>query len=238
MGNPNNRGQPKFVSKVKQIEMEKLAKEKELADKKEAADKLWAEEKQKREINKKLEMKAAQEKKAAENKATEENAKKIASTMNFEDIQKHYALFLQQIGDTKQLVINLNFIADPPTDMLAVIKILPEYSPAITIVQINLLAPNHHGSRKVYQQRVQNMNQLMEQLNSFPITVLNISVNVDDHYNFQQLKLAAAVNGLVFQDWTVEYQVWGSKILFPIKRHSSYYKRLRGVYKTEFGGSM
>lgn len=231
MGNPNNRGQPKYIPVAKVIEMGKMAKQQEEAAKKEIADKLSAEKKAKQ----KLEKNKVEEEKLAVKKATEENAKKIAATINFGNIHKHDALSLKQHGDAKQLVIQLNLCAKPPTDMLAVTRILPEYASAITNVQINLLAPTSYVSRALYNQHIQNMNKLMEQLNSFPLTKLNISIDINHHDSFQQLKLAAAVNGLVFQDWSMDYHIWNGDTFFPIPRYSSFGKRLRGVYRVEFG---
>ncbi|QSZ37453.1 hypothetical protein DSL72_008549 [Monilinia vaccinii-corymbosi] len=251
MGNPNCRSQLELFLTPKDMEVKKLAKQKLWAYKEalwelqkafwEYQKVLWEEEKaswEKQEVSwetQALEMKAAREKYLTDKTATKENTKKAAATMEFENIQKHNNLTLKQKGDSIQLVIDLNFIADPPTDMMAMIKILSAYSLAITNVQIDLLAPIKHASLAIYKQRVQSMNQLMEQLSSFPITVLNISVDIDDHDCFGQLKLAAAANGLVFQDWTMEYRVCGGETFFPIKRNSTYSKRLRGVYQAEFG---
>ncbi|KAF7863792.1 hypothetical protein EAF04_006757 [Stromatinia cepivora] len=229
-----NRGQPKFVPMSVKLEREKIAEKERLAAKKAADHKLWLD-KQVAWAKKQLEKKQAEEKKLAEKKVAEENARKVAATMDFECIQKHYALVLKENGDEKQLVIHLNFSADPPTDMMALMKVLPEYAPAITNVQVKILTLSQHSSRKIYQQRVQDMNKLMGLLNSFPLTELNILVDIDDHDSFQQLKLAAAVNGLVFQDWTMDYQVMGGSDSYPIEKYSFYSKRLRGVYRTEFG---
>lgn len=223
MGNKINRGQPKVVPMSVKLQQQKNAEEEKRAEKKAFWDK------------KMLEKKQAQEKKLTEKKLIEENAKKVAATMNFEYIHPHYALTLKQNGENRQLVISLNFIADPPTDMLSLMKILPEYAPGITNVRINLLAPAQHGSRAIYHQRVENMNKLVEHLNSFPLTELDIMVDMDNHDSFQQLKLAAAFNGLNFQDWTLGYQIMGSHDYHPIENFSPYEKRLRGVYRAEFG---
>ncbi|KAJ8066177.1 hypothetical protein OCU04_005263 [Sclerotinia nivalis] len=227
MGCKNHRGQPTLVPMSVKLEQEKIAK-------KEADHKLRLD-KQAAWLKNYLEKKQAEEKKLAKKKDTEENAKKVAATIDFECIQKHYALVLKENGDSNELLIRLNFIADPPTDMMALMKVLPEYAPAITNVRINMIAPSQHGSREVHRQRMQDMNKLIGLLNSFPLTELNILVDIDDHDSFQQLKLAAAVNGLVFQDWTMDYQVMGGPEFYPIERYSSYSKRLRGVYRAEFG---
>ncbi|KAI9648107.1 hypothetical protein NHQ30_002737 [Ciborinia camelliae] len=233
----------------KQAQEKKLAEKKETEKKETELHKAETEKKEtelhkaetekketeKKETEKKETEKKETEKKETEKKETEKNSKKIAAIIQFDGIQKHHALTLNQNGDLKQLVIRLDFCSDPPTDMISMMAILPEYAAAITNVQINLLAPARHGSRDVYHQRVQKMNKFMLHLNSFPLTVLNISAEIDDHDSFQQLKLAAAVNGLVFQDWTMDYQVWGDGNYHPIERHSPFAKRLRGVYRAEFG---
>ncbi|KAF7919641.1 hypothetical protein BELL_0314g00130 [Botrytis elliptica] len=244
MGCKNNRGQAKLVPMSVKIAQEQNNKKEELAAKMAAADKKWYEQRdawnklqlEKKNAWKKLqwEKKAAEEKKLADKKITEENAKKVAATIQFECIQKHYALVLKQNGDDKQLVIDLNFIADPPTDMLALMKVLPEYSAAITKVQVKLIQPMQHGSRAIYNQRVQNMNKLIEQLNTFPLTELNVLVDVNSHENFHQFKLAAAFNGLNFEDWTMDFQIMAGPNRYSIDPYSSYGKRLRGVYRTEF----
>ncbi|TGO34665.1 hypothetical protein BHYA_0187g00150 [Botrytis hyacinthi] len=233
MGSENNRGQAKLVPMSVKIAEEQNSKKGELAAQISAADKKWYE--QRAAWNKlQLEKKAAEEEKLADKKITEENAKKMAATIQFECIQKHYALVLKQNGDYKQLVIDLNFLADPPTDMLALMKVLPEYSAVITKVQVKLIQPMQHGSRAVYNQRVQNMNKLIEQLNTFPLTELNVLVDVDSYDNFHQFKLAAAFNGLNFEDWTMDFQIMAGSERYPINQYSSYGKRLRGVYRTEF----
>ncbi|TGO07916.1 hypothetical protein BTUL_0237g00130 [Botrytis tulipae] len=244
MGSKNNRGQAKLVPMSVKIAQEQNNKKEELAAKMSAADEKWYEQKaawNKLQSEKKaawnklqLEKKAAEEKKLADKKITEENAKKVAATIQYECIQKHYAIVLRENGDEKKLFIDLNFIADPPTDMMALMKVLPEYASSITKVHIKMIQPMQHGSRAVYQQRVNNMNKFVEQLNSFALTELDILVDIDNENNFQQLKLAAAFNGLKFQDWCLEYQIMTSSEHYPIERYSSYGKRVRGVYRTEF----
>ncbi|KAF7943728.1 uncharacterized protein EAE97_005798 [Botrytis byssoidea] len=246
MGNKNNRGQQKLAPMSVKIAEQQLAQKGQLSDKMEAAGQKWfaqkeAERKRWTEKraewkNRQLEKKQAEENKLADKKAIEDDARKIAATMHFDCIQKHYALVLKENGEKKQLVITLNFIADPPTDMLALMKVLPEYSPAITHVQIKLLAPVQHGSRQNYHQRVQNMNKLMNHLNFFNLTELEVLIDIDSEDSFPQLKLAAAVYGLNFQDWTMAYQVMGGIHHYPIDRYSSYGKRLRGVHRAEFAG--
>ncbi|TGO54286.1 hypothetical protein BOTNAR_0272g00120 [Botryotinia narcissicola] len=246
MGNKNNRGQQKLVPMSVKIAEQQLAQKEQLSDKMETADQKWfaqkeAERKRWTEKraeweNRQLEKKQAEENKLADKKAIEDDARKIAATMHFDCIQKHYAFVLKENGENKQLVITLNFIADPPTDKLALMKVLPEYSPAITHVQIKLLAPVQHVSRQNYHQRVQNMNKLMKHLNFFNLTELEVLVDMDSEDSFPQLKLAAAVHGLNFQDWTMAYQAVGGIHHYPIDRYSSYGKRLRGVHRAEFVG--
>ncbi|CAD6442079.1 ddb9a96a-f164-4483-805a-b2f010abedfe [Sclerotinia trifoliorum] len=234
MGCKNSRGQPKLVPMSVKLEQERIAEKKRIPAKNEADHKLLIDKKTAL-LKNILEKKQAKEKKLAAKKNTEENAKKVAATMDFDCIPKHYALVLKENGDLKQLIIGLDFVTDPPIDMMALMKVLPEYAPAITNVLINMMTPSERSSQEVYQQRVENMKKVMEILNSFPLTELNILVHIDDHDSFQQLKLAAAVNGLVFQDWTMDYRVLGCSDFYPIKRNTSYSRRLRGVYRTEFG---
>ncbi|ESZ96973.1 hypothetical protein SBOR_2655 [Sclerotinia borealis F-4128] len=237
MGNPNNRGQPKSTPMAVKLEQEKKAQEEQLAAKKAEEYEQWAEEKRQAWEEEKLKRQQAQAEKLMDNKLKEENAKKIADTIDFDCIQKHYAITLKQEGEMKQLVITLNFCADPPTDMHAVLAILPEYATSITNVQVKILAPSQHGSRAIYKHRVERMKQLVDRLNKFPLTKLNFKVDTDAHDSFQQLKLAAAVNGLVFQDWTLAYEVWDEGN-YKIETYSPYGKRLRGVYRAEFGTHM
>ncbi|KAF7960678.1 hypothetical protein EAE96_000352 [Botrytis aclada] len=244
MGNKNNRNQGKFVPMSVQIAQQQMAQKEQLSENKEVENKKWAAQKEAQHKQwaekraewkqRQLEKKQAEELKLAEQKIKEESARKVAATIQFECIQKHYALVLKQNGDDRQLCIDLNFLADPPTDMLALLKVLPEYSEAITKVQVKLVQPVQHGSRAIYTQRVQNMNKLIEQLNNFPLTELNVLVDVDSYDNFHQFKLAAAFNGLNFDDWTMDFQIMASSDRYPIDRYSSYGKRLRGVYRAEF----
>ncbi|APA09576.1 predicted protein [Sclerotinia sclerotiorum 1980 UF-70] len=229
MGCKNSRGQPKLVPMSVKLEQDKIVRKKQIPAKKEADHKP---DKQTALLKNNPEKKQAEERKLAAKKNIEENAKKVAARIDFECIQKHYALSLKENGDSKKLVIRPDFIADPPIDMMALMKVLPEYAPAITNIQINLMVPSQGSSREVYQQHVESMKRLMEILNTSPLTELSILVHTDDHDSFQQLKLAAAVNGLVFQDWTMEYQVMGCSEVYPIRRNTSYARRLRGVYRT------
>ncbi|TGO81013.1 hypothetical protein BPOR_1426g00020 [Botrytis porri] len=194
MGNKNNRGQAKFVPMSVKITQEQNKQKDELTAEMSAADKEWYEQRaawnkmqsEKRAAWNKLQLekKAAEEKKLADKKITEENAKKVAATIQYECIQKHYAIVLRENGDEKKLFIDLNFIADPPTDMMALMKVLPEYASSITKVQIKMIQPMQHGSRAVYQQRVNNMNKFVEQLNSFALTEVNILIDIDNEDNF------------------------------------------------------
>ncbi|TGO24922.1 hypothetical protein BPAE_0092g00410 [Botrytis paeoniae] len=244
MGGKNNRGQPKLVPMSVKLAQEKNTQKEQIAAEKSAGHQKWLANRaawQKLQLEKKaaweklqFEKKKVQEQKLAQKEINEESARKVAATMQFKCIQKHYALVLKQNGDDKQLVIDLNFLADPPTDMLALLKVLPEYSAAITKVQVKLIQPMQHGSREIYNQRVQNMNKLIEQLNIFPLTELNVLVDVDSDDNFHQFKLAAAFNGLNFEDWTMDFQIMAGSDRYPIDRYSSYGKRLRGFYRAEF----
>ncbi|KAK6612615.1 hypothetical protein ACHAPC_008790 [Botrytis cinerea] len=248
MGNKNNRGQGQLVPmsvKIAQQQMaEKDAAHKKWVAQKEANRKQWAEKQaewKQRQFEKKLayehrqfEKKMADEQRKLEKSISVQLTKEIAATIQFECIQKHYALVLNQNGDDRELVINLNFVADPPTDMMALMQVLPEYSRAINKVQVKLIQPIQHGSRAIYNQRVENMNKLVEQLDTFPLTELNVLVDVNSADSFQQFKLAAAFHGLYMDDWTMEYQIMAGSDRYPVDRYSSYGKRLRGVYRTEF----
>ncbi|TEY57653.1 hypothetical protein BOTCAL_0210g00140 [Botryotinia calthae] len=244
MGNKNNRGQKQLVPMSVKIAQQQMAEKEQFFEKKDAAHNKWVAqkkanhqqwaEKQAEWKQRQLEKKQAEEQTKLEKSISVQFTKEIAATIQFECIQKHYALVLNQNGDDRELVINLNFVADPPTDMMALMKVLPEYSRAINKVQVKLIQPIQHGSRAIYNQRVQNMNKLIEQLDVFPLTELNVLVDVNSYDNFQQFKLAAAFHGLYIEDWTMEYQIMAGSDRYPIDKYSSYGKRLRGVYRTEF----
>lgn len=241
MGSKTARGQAKWAPMSVQIERVRQAKLKEeqakLAEEQKVAggeryerQKAW---KKARGERKDPQHKKTQQQKAIDYKSTEENAKNIATTINFECIQPHYAMIIRQAADVKQLVLTINFCADPPTDIHAIVAILPEYATCITNVHIKLLSPSLHGSRANYKHRVNNMKKLIDALNQFPITKLSLLADIDDHSNFQQLKLAAVLNGLIFQDWVMAYQVMGEGA-YKIEKYHSYGKRLSGVYRAEF----
>ncbi|THV48075.1 hypothetical protein BGAL_0269g00010 [Botrytis galanthina] len=180
------------------------------------------------------ENKALAEKQRVENlKLEKEKAEQLIQA-----IHQHDSMAIEQVGDTKQLIIDLDFVNTRYiTDMSSLLKALPMYATFIFDIEIRLYAPARHQSRAIYKNRIANLKKMVEVLNTFNIKNLKviIGLNGDDFY---QMKLAAFIHGLDFQRWIMTSYMFDQQgetvAKAKVTRGSSYGRRLRGVYKAEF----
>ncbi|TEY61279.1 hypothetical protein BOTCAL_0171g00030 [Botryotinia calthae] len=180
------------------------------------------------------------ENKALAEKQRVENLKleKEKSEQLIQAIHQHDSMAIEQIGDTKQLIIDIDFVnIGFIVDMPSLLKALPMYAAFIFDVKIRLYAPAKHRSRAIYQNRIANLKKMVEVLNNFNIKKLKVITGLNNN-DFYQMKLAAFVHGLNFQRWTMTSHMFDQQgetvARAKVTRGSSYGRRLRGVYKTEF----
>lgn len=101
-------------------------------------------------------------------------------------------------------------------------------------VIILIKAPRHHYNIATYNSRAQNITKLIDIINKFHVSRLEVLASLDSHKSFVQLKLAAGAYGLNFTRWTLAYKIPGIETKWQVQIGSSYERRLRGVYNAEF----
>ncbi|KAF7908243.1 uncharacterized protein EAF01_003998 [Botrytis porri] len=145
------------------------------------------------------------------------------------------------IIDNKEISIFIEWCAfaeSKPTDILALLAILPEYK-SIKKLAIKVHAPWPHTEPKEWHNsRLSCTKKLFAIIDTFELYKLKVTMSIDG-CNFPQMKLAAAIHGLKFKKWQLYYQVYDEATKSegdPIKifRGSEYDSRLRGVWKKEF----
>ncbi|TGO49371.1 hypothetical protein BCON_0212g00170 [Botryotinia convoluta] len=115
------------------------------------------------------ENKALAEKQRVENlKLKKEKAEQLIQA-----IHQHDSMAIEQVGDTKQLIIDLDFVNK---DSLA----LPMYAAFIFDIKIRLYAPAQHQSRAIYKNRVANLKRMVEVFNDFNIKELKVIIGLND----------------------------------------------------------
>ncbi|TGO44805.1 hypothetical protein BOTNAR_0738g00030 [Botryotinia narcissicola] len=160
------------------------------------------------------------EKQRVENlKLEKEKAEQLIQT-----IHQHDSMAIGQVGETKQLIIDLDFVNTGfIVDLPSLLKTLP--------------LTDSKRPHNINHNRVEKLKQMVEVLNKFNIKKLKVIIGINDD-DFYQMKLAAFVHGLNFQRWNMisnTFDEQGETVAkAKITRGSSYGRRLRGVYKAEF----
>ncbi|TGO78406.1 hypothetical protein BPOR_2125g00010 [Botrytis porri] len=121
-------------------------------------------------------------------------------------------MVIEQVGDTKQLIIDLDFVKIGHVDDIpSLLKALPMYATFISDVKTLLYAPAQHRSRAIYKNRIASLKKMVEVFdNKFNIKKLKVTIglNGDDFY---QMKLAAFVHELNLQRWTMTSHMFDQK---------------------------
>ncbi|KAF7863791.1 hypothetical protein EAF04_006756 [Stromatinia cepivora] len=219
MGSKNARGQAPVI-RAAQAHAERKAAEKLLA-------------KQQKEAQEQL----AQQAKAQQLAQEKALARQRAFNFNYDALPKHSALMVKKDINTGtvKLYINLDIIHPKKTAKdVDLFTVLPKYAELITKIEFRLVAPTHHDSLEIYSGRVKNMMKTINCLNKFDIDEFQFVVSLNKAYNLSQMKLAAAVFGLNFKDWTMATEVLHVKGRFNVDIGSKWDHRLACLYKADF----
>lgn len=170
--------------------------------------------------------------------AQKEQAKQLKESFDPSTIPQHDSMAVEQVGDANQLIIDLDFINKGfIVDMPSLLKTLPLYAPYIEDVKVRLYAPAKFPSRSIYKSRIEEMKQMVEILNEFNINKFKLIIGLN-HEDFYQMKLAALVFGLQFQEWALKYHIFDRQgetiVKAKVTKGSGLGRRLRGVYNAEF----
>ncbi|KAJ8066176.1 hypothetical protein OCU04_005262 [Sclerotinia nivalis] len=196
-----------------------------------AAEKLLAE--QQKEAQEQL----AQQAKARQLTQEKALARQRAFNFNYDTLPKHSTLKVMKdiTTGTVKLYINLDIVHPRKTAKdVDLLTVLPKYAELITSVEFRLVAPTHHDSPEIYSGRVKNMMKTINCLNNFDIDEFQFVVSLNEAHNFSQMKLAAAIFGLDFKDWTMAMEVLHVKGRFNVDIGSKWDHRLSCLYKAEF----
>ncbi|ATZ50270.1 hypothetical protein BCIN_05g06370 [Botrytis cinerea B05.10] len=219
MGNKNNRGRAPIVRAANQYAA-KLA-----AEKQKSAQLIQAQKQQ-------AELAEAQE--LAQKKAL---ARQQVFDFDYTSLPKHSALSVKKIiatGEVK-LIINHDIVHRGLTAKdSSFLTILPIYANLITKFEFQILAPSYYESREIYLAQVENIMNIISCLNNFHIEEFHFVVSLNKAYNFQQMKLAAAVHNLYFRNWTMTTKVRGVAGTWNVDSGNEWDRKLARIYKQDF----
>ncbi|KAI9648106.1 hypothetical protein NHQ30_002736 [Ciborinia camelliae] len=169
--------------------------------------------------------------------AAKQAIKKRALEFDYSVLPQHPNLMIEKTQKDVHMVINLDFFQSiSAPSMESLLAAIPKYAAIIPYLRVTILikAPGLHYNIATYNARVKNIMKLIDIINNFWLSKLEVVAFLDSHNNFAQLKLAAGAYGLNFQNWKLAYKVPGIDIKWQVQIGSVYERRLRGVYKTEF----
>ncbi|KAF7911266.1 uncharacterized protein EAF01_002773 [Botrytis porri] len=169
----------------------------------------------------------------------QEKALALQRVFNFDysTLPKHSALkVVKDAGTgTVKLHINIGIIHHQKTDKEVNLNIvLSKYTDLITKVELRLVAPTYHKSSEVYYLRVENIMRTINCLNKFKIEEFQFVVSLNNAFNFNQMKLAAAAYGLNFKDWTLATEILRVNGRFSVDIGSPWDRRSADLYTAEF----
>ncbi|QSZ34867.1 hypothetical protein DSL72_007726 [Monilinia vaccinii-corymbosi] len=174
---------------------------------------------------KQLELKAAEEAKA------QDTIQALEFDLNLLPI--HPALIIFDKNSIGIHIDQCKSSKEKPTNVGTLIKAISAYAPYVQSIDMNIHAPYPYDEPiMVQKRRTRCFQKLFAEINNFKLVSLHLCMILDKD-EFPQMKLAAGIMGLSFQDWTLTYEVRGVGVYIPVPRGSGFDLRLRGVFKKE-----
>ncbi|KAF7960677.1 hypothetical protein EAE96_000351 [Botrytis aclada] len=155
---------------------------------------------------------------------------------DFSTLRQHPALTIKKTGDNVQLIIDLDFShSRSPSDIAGLIKALTGYAAVIHDVKILIKARKQHHHVAMCNCRLIYVSTVINFLNDFNLTKVQVIACLDDHDSFEQFGLTIPAYQLNFQNWTLAYKIRGvdgKKWNIPVG--SELELRLRHLYRRVF----
>ncbi|KAJ8066180.1 hypothetical protein OCU04_005266 [Sclerotinia nivalis] len=167
--------------------------------------------------------------------AAKAEMKKRALEFDFSTLRQHPVLTIEKTDDNVQMIIDLDFFqSESAPGIGALLEVLDDYAAIISNVTILIKAPKYHFDVATYNGRAYNVARVINKLNTFNLTQVEVIARLNSHNTFEQLKLAAGAYDLKLCNWTLAYELCGRKGKWEVEIGSVYERKLRGVYRKDF----